>query len=619
LSARDTPDLAVGALFAGFRIEAVLGSGGMGTVYRALDLALDHERALKVLTPDLTRDRAFRERFQRESRLAAQLEDEGVVPIYGAGAADGRLYIAMRLVRGPDLHRMVTERGSLDLAHTIAVTTSVARALDAAQTRGIVHRDVKPANILVEESSGGERVFLTDFGISRPDTGTTSITSTGQLLGTPDYISPEQIDGARADGRADVYALGCVVCFLLTGEAPFHRETAVATLYAHAHAERPRPSLLEPALPEAVDEVLARATAIDPADRYRSAGELAADLGRALGSAPPGGAPPPPTPRTRELARPGARRRWIAGAALAGATAVAAAIALWPGGDGESGAPADSRVSEIAVGDVVDSVVVGEINVLVGSHRDSTLTTIDPETGEPGAPRTVAHPTSVAVGFGSVWVTSGSGGQLLRFGPADRRRAVAIDVGQEPVDVTVGDRWVWVANRADGTVTQVDPYTNSPEATIGVAPRPQSLVTEGDVTWVASPSAGELTRLDSSGAQTAAAIIELGGAPADLAIVDGSLWEADTRGGSLRELSLETGERLGDPVELGGSPVALAVGPGALWIADKARDLAIRVDPAATGSQERVEVGHRPVAIAVGGGSVWVANAGGESVSRIIR
>jgi predicted Ser/Thr protein kinase len=616
------PDLAVGALFAGFRIEAVLGSGGMGTVYRALDLALDHERALKVLTPNLTRDRAFRERFQRESRLAAQLEDEGVVPIYGAGAADGRLYIAMRLVRGPDLHRMVTERGPLDLAHTIAVTASVAGALDAAQARGIVHRDVKPANILVEESRAGERVFLTDFGISRPDTGTTSITSTGQLLGTPDYISPEQIGGARADARADVYALGCVVCFLLTGEAPFHRETAVATMYAHAHAERPRPSLLEPGLPEAVDEVLARATAINPADRYPTAGGLAADLGRALGPAPPGGgSPPPPTPRTRELARPAGRRPWIAGAAVAAvAAAVIAAVGLLSGGQGESGAPADSRVTEIEVGDVVDSVVVGEVNVLVGSHGDSTLNTIDPETGAlGGAPKMVAHPTSVAVGFGSVWVTSGSGDELLRYGPADRDVALPIEVGDDPVDVAVGDRWVWVANRADATVTQIDPLTNRIEATIDVAERPQSVVTEADVTWVASPSTGGLTRLDSSGEETTVQPIALGGAPADLAIVEGSLWEADTGRGSLAELSLDDGQPIGDPIELGGDPVALAVGPGALWVADKGRDLAIRVDPSAPGTQERVEVGHRPVAIAVGAGSVWVANAGDESVSRIIR
>ncbi len=180
------------------------------------------------------------------------------------------------------------------------------------------------------------------------------------------------------------------------------------------------------------------------------------------------------------------------------------------------------------------------------------------------------------------------------------------------------DQWVWVVNRADGTVTQIDPLNNSIKATIEVAPRPQSVVTDGNVAWVASPSAGQLTRLDSSGEETTALPVALGGAPADLAIVEGSLWEADAGRGTLSELSLEDGHQIDEPIELGGEPVALAVGPGALWVADKARDLAIRVDPS-SGRQERVAVGHRPVAIAVGGGAVWVTNAGDQSVSRIER
>jgi streptogramin lyase/tRNA A-37 threonylcarbamoyl transferase component Bud32 len=625
LSPEELPDLAAGSLFAGFRIEAVVGSGGMGTVYRALDLALDHERALKVLTSDLTADSAFRERFQRESRLAAQLEDDGVVPIYGAGEAEGRLYIAMRLVRGSDLHKAVAEDGPLSLARTAMVTAAVARALDAAHARGIVHRDVKPANILVERSGGGERVFLTDFGISRPVTATTSITSTGQLLGTPDYISPEQIDGARPGPAADIYALGCVVCFLLTGEAPFHRETAVATLYAHTHAERPRPSLLTPELPDGVDEVLARATAVDPADRFSSAGELAAALMHTVDPSerPAGAAAAPITPRTRELPRPKrSRRRWLAAGVVAGLAAVAvAAVLLLGGSEDPARAPANNNVTSVPVGDAADSVVVGEVNVLVGSHSDSTLHTIDPATGTLGAsPKTVPHPTSVAVGFGSVWVTSGSGDELLRYGPEDRDVATPIGVGDEPVDVAIGDQWVWVVNRAEGTVTQIDPLRNRIEATVDVAPRPQSVVADDDagVTWVASPSVGKLTRIDSSGAEATADEVSIGGAPTDLAIVEGSLWEADASHGTLAELSLDDGRRLSESTDLGGEPVALAVGPGALWVADKARDLAIRINPS-TGEQERVEVDNRPTAIAVGAGAVWVANTGDETVSRIER
>jgi serine/threonine protein kinase len=627
LSPASVPNLLVGQVFAGFRIEAILGSGGMGTVYRALDISLDHERALKVLTPNLTNDSAFRERFQRESRMAAQLEDDGVVPIYGAGEADGRLYIAMRLVRGPDLHRLVDDEGPLDPARAVAITAAVASALDAAHARGIIHRDVKPANILVEPGRDGDRTFLTDFGISRPETETTEITSTGQLLGTPDYISPEQIDGARADARADVYALGCVVCFLLTGEAPFARDTPVATLYAHAHAERPRPSLLEPSLPTAVDDVLARATAIDPSERYASAGELAGDLGLALdpASSPATSGRGPVTPRTRELPRsPGSNRRLGLGLVALAAVAIAvAAVLLWPSDDDtapDETTPVAATTKSIEIGERVSSIVVGDVNVLAASQSDSTLSTIDPGTDEPGtSPREVANPTSVAVGFGSVWVTSGSSGQLLRYAAGHRTEPIQIEVGSNPVDVAVGNDWVWVANRADGTVTQVDPARNTVKATLQVAPGPQSVATSGDVTWIASPASGRLTRIDSSADEATAEQLNFGGRPADLAIVGDSLWEVDPAHGQLLRRSLDDGGTDGDPIDIGGGPVALAVGPGALWVADKAHDLAIRVDLADTAAQERVQVGNRPVALAVGAGSVWVANAGDRTVTRIDR
>ena len=623
MSGSRAPDLSPGDLFAGFRIEAVLGSGGMGTVYRALDLALDHERALKILTPDLTGDEDFRQRFQRESRLAARLEDEGVVPIYGAGEADGRLYIAMRLVRGPDLHRLVADTGPLSLARTAAVTAAVAGALDAAHANRIIHRDVKPANILVEPTAGRERVFLTDFGISRADSATTSITATGRLLGTPDYISPEQIEGGRAGPRSDVYALGCVVCFLLTGEPPFQRETPVATLYAHAHAERPRPSLLEPGLPPEVDEVVARATAVDPAERYATAGDLAADLAEAVDPSERPQLTAPVTPRTRELEPPRRRRRGaIALIALLAAAAVAVgAVVLWPDAEEDSPEAVTTGVATIDVGDPVDSIVVGEVNVLAGSHDASTLTTIDPEADplQAGEPRRVNHPTAVAVGYGSVWVTSSNVDSLLRFGPETRDVAKLIKAGAGPADVAVGDS-VWVVNRDDGTATEIDPPTSTPEATVAVSARPESVATEGEVAWVASPSQGSLTRIDSSSdGEPAAQPFAIGGAPADLAISGESLWMVDASRGTLAELSVQDGQPLREPIELGGQPVAVAVGPTAVWVADKARDLAIRVDPDRPAEPEKVEVGHRPVAIAVGAGSVWVTNAGDGTVTRITR
>jgi serine/threonine protein kinase len=604
--------LDVGAVFAGFRIEALLGRGGMGSVYRARDLALDSERALKVLEPELGADRAFRERFTREARLAAQIENPAVVPVYQAGEEDGRLFIAMRLIRGPDLHRLVAKDGPLEPQRTARIVAAVAAALDAAHARGIVHRDVKPANILVELSEDGEHVFLTDFGISRSARPTDEVTSTGQLLGTADYISPEQIEGERADARSDVYALGCVVCYLLTGEPPFRRETELATLYAHANAARPRPSLLEPGLPAAVDEVVVRATAIDPDERHQSAGELSDDLRRALGGrASSVSETAPPT-------RPLARRRPPVGKLAAGALAIAAivvAVVLLAGDD--SGGGSAPEVATIGLGDAVDAIVVGNANVLATSQSDSTLTAIDPDTDKPARdPEPIPHPSAVAVGFGSVWVTSASTGELLRYAPGHRQEPIRISVGAQPSDVAVDDRWVWVANREDGTVSRVDPETNRDRGTFEVAPGPEALATGEGATWVASPGAGTLTRLRQDAPQRSRTV-EVDGSPEDLAVFDGELWVVDSEDGTLTSRSLTDGSAIGEPVALGASPVAVTSGPEALWVVDAEDGTATRVDPSNREAGDPVTVGERPAAVAVGSGSIWVANAGSGTVSRI--
>jgi predicted Ser/Thr protein kinase len=609
--------LDVGAVFAGFRIEALLGRGGMGSVYRARDLALDSERALKVLEPELGADRAFRERFTREARLAAQIENPAVVPVYQAGEEDGRLFIAMRLIRGPDLHRLVAKDGPLEPQRTARIVAAVAAALDAAHARGIVHRDVKPANILVELSEDGEHVFLTDFGISRSARPTDEVTSTGQLLGTADYISPEQIEGERADACSDVYALGCVVCYLLTGEPPFRRETELATLYAHANAARPRPSLLEPGLPAAVDEVVVRATAIDPDERHQSAGELSDDLRRALATRSTE-TRAAPVSESATLTRPIGRRRPPIGAIAAGALAIAAivvAAVLLAGGD--SGGGSAPEVVTIGLGDAVDSIVVGNANVLATSQSDSTLAAIDPETDKPARdPEPIPHPSAVAVGFGSVWVTSASTGELLRYAPGHRQEPIRISVGAQPSDVAVDDRWVWVANREDGTVSRVDPETNGVRGTFEVAPGPEAVATGEGATWVASPGAATLIRLRQD-APLRSRTVEVDGSPEDLAVFDGELWVVDSENGTLSSRSLTDGSGIGEPVALGGLPVAVTSGPEALWVVDAEDGTATRVDPSTREAGDPVTVGERPAAVAVGSGSIWVANAGSGTVSRI--
>ncbi len=437
-------NLLIGEVFAGFRVEEVLGRGGMGWVYRVHDEALDRERALKVLDPSLAQDEAFRGRFQRESRMAAKIEHPSVVPVYQAGEEDGRLFIVMRLIRGPDLQNLVDREGPLDPRRSARIVAAVGDGLDAAHKHGIVHRDVKPANILLELGSEGERVYLTDFGIGRPsDAAGAGLTSTGEVIGTADYIAPEQIRGQRADARSDVYTLGCVACFLLTGEPPFARENQLATLYAHANAERPRPTLLEPGLPEEIDDVIARASAVEPSERYETAGELGAAITDAIGrgsrtstSAPtptvaapetvqlppePVGAPPP-------AKRP--RGPLYALGALGAVAAVAVAVVLLPGGDDEDGGASgtggggetaqgqelerldDVDSFEVTGGAPASDLVAGKINVLVLSEEESALFRIEPggpNEGKPAQedPDQIAEPTSVAIGFESVWVTSG--------------------------------------------------------------------------------------------------------------------------------------------------------------------------------------------------------------------
>jgi serine/threonine protein kinase len=275
-----------GAELAGYRIEAVAGRGGMGVVYRAWHLGLERPVALKVIAPDLAARDEFRARFRRESRLAAALDHPHVLPIYEAGEHQGVLFIAMRWVDGTDLgHELERSAGGLGVERAVTLTAQVAGALDAAHARGLVHRDVKPANVLLADEGTVEHAYLGDFGLAkRDDTG--GLTETGRWLGTPDYAAPEQIAGGEVGPAADTYALGCVLFAILTGRPPFERESAVAVVYAQIHDPPPRTGVSA-----ALDAVVARALAKDPARRFASAGELAtaartAAAGRHGGAAP---------------------------------------------------------------------------------------------------------------------------------------------------------------------------------------------------------------------------------------------------------------------------------------------------------------------------------------------
>jgi serine/threonine protein kinase/N-acetylneuraminic acid mutarotase len=269
-----------GSLFAGYRIEGMLDRGGMGVVYRASDPELDRVVALKIIAPEHTQNPDAVTRFKAEARLAASLEHPNIVPIHRGGEYHGVLYLAMRFVPGTNL-RQVVDRGQLDMGRIQRVVGSVASALDAAHERGLVHRDVKPANILISGEGEHEHVYLTDFGLTKRLGSAGSLTRTGAWVGTPDYVAPEQIQAQTVDGRADVYSLGCVLYEMLTGSVAFPKDNDMAKLWAHVTDPPPSPSLKRPGLVKAFDDVVARATAKDPGDRYGRASELAAAVDRA--------------------------------------------------------------------------------------------------------------------------------------------------------------------------------------------------------------------------------------------------------------------------------------------------------------------------------------------------
>lgn len=356
-------ELSAGDEFAGYRIERRLGRGGMGILYLAVEPGLERRVALKLIAPEAAADDVFAQRFAEESRIAASIEHPNVVPIYAAGEEGGVPYIAMRYVAGSDLSRRLLDEGRMDPERAAALIAQVADGLDAIHAVGLIHRDVKPANVLLSGEPGSEHAYITDFGVARNLATESGLTQTGRFVGTLDYVAPEQISGGTVDARVDVYALGCLLFKLLTGEVPFPREGEAARLYAHLNDPPPAPSLYAPGGGMGLDDVVARAMSKQPEDRYPSAGDLGRAASAALSGAPvaipertvatgaaattatetaaTGGAgPTKPTGRLDPGSGGGRRRLLLAGGAAAALAIAAAAIALAGGGGGDGGGAA---------------------------------------------------------------------------------------------------------------------------------------------------------------------------------------------------------------------------------------------------------------------------------------
>jgi len=286
-----TPAL-VGTMLGDYLVESVIGDGGMATVYRAHDRRLNRTVALKVLAPQLSHDPRFRDRFIRESRLVASIDHPHIIPIYEAGESGELLFIAMRYVEGSDLRRLLRSSGPLPVPRALRLFHQIASALDAAHLAGLVHRDVKPANILVAQGHPddphGDHVYLTDFGLTKSTVAEAGLTSQGQFMGTPRYVAPEQIRGLPVDGRGDLYAFACVAFEVLAGIPPFQRDTELALLYAHVSQEPPPLTPYRPELPPAVNDVMARALAKSPDARYATCLQFVTALQEAIAT----GAPP---------------------------------------------------------------------------------------------------------------------------------------------------------------------------------------------------------------------------------------------------------------------------------------------------------------------------------------
>jgi serine/threonine protein kinase len=406
--------LQIGGEILGYRLDELVGRGGMGVVYRAYDRRLKRSVALKLVVPELSQEESFRSRFLAETEAAAALEHSNVVPIHDAGEVDGQLYLVMRYVDGSDLKALLRAEGTLEPARTIGICAQIAAALDAAHANGLVHRDVKPSNVLLD---GHDHVYLSDFGLARRLGEAIPPVAGEPSLGTPAYASPEQVAGGAVDARADVYAFACVLHECLTGEVPFPRTSELAVLWAHLHD--PPPSVAK--YPE-LGPVIARALAKDPGDRYRTCAELVEAAREALG--------------LRDVVVRDRKPLLLIAAGLVVALGATVAALLLVRGHGPS-RPSTKPVP---------------------APKVDSLQRIDPRTNKLAATlRLGSDPTGVAVDRGGVWVAEHDRNRITRI---DRRtnRVAATGPAPGPLAIAAGEGSVWVLT-ADGLVAQLDGQT----------------------------------------------------------------------------------------------------------------------------------------------------------------
>ena len=618
------PPVDIGTDFLGYRVEGLIGRGGMGVVYRAYDLRLKRPVAVKFVTPQLALDEQFRERFARETELVMSLEHPNVVPIHDAGEVGGRLYLAMRLVEGPDLGSLLRAEGALEPARAVAICAQIASALDAAHARGLVHRDVKPSNVLLD---GSEHVYLADFGLTRSVGHPVGESGEKRSIGTPAYLAPEQLEGLSVDGRADVYSLGCVLYECLTGERVFRRDSRLAEAWAHLEEEPPRASRTRRGLREPVDRVISRALAKEPAERYPTCGSLVAAAERELG-----------------LRRPARFRGRMTVAVVAIAVVVTASLAVAVRGGRGPAAPPRTRANTLvridphtnAVQSVIDvsrrpravaasgrtvwvysqaAGVVSEVDaqnrvvhhtriavspiehltsvgpvlaadrngawiVGVNEHGRPVLMLVSPRGGQRPYPLD-GRPLAVAAGGHAVWVLldrGRRGDRLLRLDPATgtMRLRARLPLSSGVDTLTFGFRHLWLVGSRTGMLYRVDPRSGKvAHRDLGqTATRPVAL--QGNV-WVnISDNGGATVLVNPRTLQKAAtysgSMGPIGTIGADAAGAFRSVWTYDVDHGEVQRWNPPNLAHNGDiyvtdaPIDDGNCMTSIAATRDAIWV-----------------------------------------------------
>jgi len=654
-------DLTSGTELAGHRIEEVAGRGGMGVVYKATHLALGRTVALKLIAGEYADDPDFRERFQRESRTAAQLDEPHVLPIYHAGEEDGQLFITMRYVEDTDLRELIANEGHLESREAATIIAQVGQALDAAHARGLVHRDVKPANILIASQAGKTHAYLTDFGLTKSTASGGGLTKTGMWVGTLDYVAPEQIQGDRIDGRADVYALAAVLYQALTGKVPYPKDSDVAKLWAHINDPPPVVTEEAPELPAEFDEVIKRGMATDPGERYPSAGDLGraalaaaehqqlsqAERSVAAGAAAPesaeaapptaapataaaGTAPPAAPPTAAPGARPGGKgsRRLplLIGAGVLGLAAIAAVLAVAGvfGGGGSDPAPPTSNPagevigSPIAVGKTPYDVEVGETGVIVANLDGESLSIINPDDDSVDEVDVGGAPTDVEEGEGGIWTTNFSGA-ITRVDPGTGDVSDAITAGGENASLSAGEGFVWVTNGEDDSVDRVDPSSlETVGKPIKVGKQPYAIEVGDGIVYVGNEADDSVSQIV-VGDDRAFGAFDVPARPFGIEYHDPRVYVGTANGEIQVTPYDETALTPGTAATLPSNTGAVFIDPAreSIWTTQPVENTVTRFGLDGEQVGDPIEVGASPQALGVGDDFVWVANGDDSTVTKI--